>query len=42
MKINLDDLIVQLKFYLVLKGYIETYGVDYPNTFSLVAKMTFV
>ena len=31
-----------LKAYLVAKGYTQIYGSNYYDTFSLVAKMTFV
>ena len=42
MKVNPDGSIARLKAYLVAKGYAQTYGVDYSDAFSPVAKMTFV
>ena len=41
-KINLNGSIARLKSSLVVKEYAQTYGVDYSNTFSLIAKMTSV
>ena len=41
-KVNPSGSVARLKAHLVAKGYAQTYGVDYYDTFSLVSKMTYV
>jgi hypothetical protein len=41
-KFNHDGLVERLKARLVAKGYTQTYGIDYDEKFSLVAKISSV
>jgi hypothetical protein len=39
-KHNVDGFVSKYKARLVAKGYAQTYGIDYEETYNLVAKMT--
>jgi hypothetical protein len=41
-KHNVDGSVNKYKTRLVAKGYAQTYGIDYEETYNLVAKMTIV
>jgi hypothetical protein len=41
-KHNAYGFVNKYKARLVVKGYAQTYGIDYEETYSLVAKMTIV
>ena len=42
MKYNADGSVNRYKARLIVKGYAQTHGVDYEETFAPVAKMTVV
>lgn len=41
-KLNLDGILARLKAQLVAKGYSQTYGVDFQDTFSRATKIASV
>jgi hypothetical protein len=41
-KHNVDEFVNRYKARLVTKGYAQTYGIDYEETYSAIAKMTIV
>ena len=41
-KFNRDGFMARLKACLVVKGYAQTYEVNYSDTFSLVAKLKYI
>jgi hypothetical protein len=41
-KVNANGTVARLKARLIAKGYTQTYGIDYSETLSVVAKLTSV
>ena len=41
-KVNLDGSVARLKTRFMVKGYVQTYDLDYSDTFSPVSKIIYV